>query len=136
MLAKRLKKVLPSLISKNQTASVEARLISKGGKLISDILQIFDNLKIKGILMTLDIEKAFDSANHPFLITALEKYGFKEDFIKLIRILIQNQESCVTNGGKRTNYLKVEKRYQTRRSNFSIFIYTCFKNCVLIYHAN
>ena len=39
--------------------------------------------------MALDIEKAFDLANHLFLITVLEKYGFKEDFIKWIQILIQ-----------------------------------------------
>ena len=48
--------------------------------------------------MTLDIEKAFDLVNHLFLITALEKYGFKEDFIKWKQILIQNQDSCVING--------------------------------------
>ena len=40
--------------------------------------------------MTLDIEKAFDSVNHLFLITALETYRFKEDFIKWIQVLIQN----------------------------------------------
>ena len=50
--------------------------------------------------MTLDIEKAFDLVNHLFLITALENYGFKEDFIKWKQILIQNQESCVINGGQ------------------------------------
>ena len=50
--------------------------------------------------MTLDIEKAFDLVNHLFLITALEKYGFKEDFIKWKQILIQNQDSCVINGGQ------------------------------------
>ena len=49
--------------------------------------------------MTLDIEKVFDFVNHLFLITALEKYGFKKDFIKWIQILIQNQESCIINGG-------------------------------------
>ena len=39
--------------------------------------------------MTLDNKKAFDLVNHLFLITALEKYGFKEDFIKWIQILIK-----------------------------------------------
>ena len=59
--------------------------------------------------MTLDIENAFDSVNHLFLITALEKHGFKEDFIKWIQILIQSQESCAVNGGTTTNYFKLER---------------------------
>ena len=64
-------------------------MLREGDRVISDILEISDNLKIKWFLMALDIEKAFDSANHLFLITVLEKYGFKEDFIKWIQILIQ-----------------------------------------------
>ena len=40
--------------------------------------------------MTLDIGKAFDSVNHPFIITTLEKYDYKEDFMKWIQILIRN----------------------------------------------
>ena len=109
VLAERLKKVLPSLISKSKTANVKGRFISKGGGLISDILEISDNLEIKGFLMTLDIEKAFDSVNYLFLITALEKYGFIEDFIKCLKIIIQYQESCVINGGTTTNYFKLER---------------------------
>ena len=50
--------------------------------------------------MTLGVGKAFDLDNHLFLITALEKYDFKEDFIKRKQILIQNQESSVINGGQ------------------------------------
>ena len=107
MLAERLKKVFPSLISKNHT--VKGRFISEGGRLISDILEISNSLKIKGFLMTLDIEKAFDSVNHLFLITAREKYGLKEDIIKWIQILIQNQESYVINGGTTINYFKLER---------------------------
>ena len=64
-------------------------MLREGDRLISDNLEISDNLKIKGFFMTLDIEKAFDSPNHLFLITVLEKYGFKEDFIKWIKILIE-----------------------------------------------
>ena len=59
--------------------------------------------------MTVDIEKAFDSINHCFLIKVLEKYGFEKYFIKWIKILVQNQESCIVNGGTTTNNLKFEK---------------------------
>ena len=65
--------------------------------------------------MSLDIEKAFDSVNHLFLITALEKNDFKEGFIKWIQILIQNQESWVINGGTTTNYYQPERG--TRQDN-------------------
>ena len=115
VLAERLKKVLLSLIFKNQTACVNGRFISEGGRLISDILEISDISKIKGFLMRLDTEKAFDLVDHLFLITALEKYGFKEDFVKWIQILIQNQESCVINGGTTTNYFKLVRG--TRQGN-------------------
>ena len=69
VLAERLKKVPSSLISKKQTAYVEERFISEVGILISDLLEISDNLKLKVFLMTLDFEKVFDSVNHLFLIT-------------------------------------------------------------------
>ena len=39
-LATRLKKVLPSLISPNQTAYVENRFIGESGRLISDIVEV------------------------------------------------------------------------------------------------
>ena len=72
VLAERLRKALPSVISKNQTAYVKGRFISEGSRLISDILEISDNLKVKGFLMTLDIENAFDSVNHLFLSSGLK----------------------------------------------------------------
>ena len=52
------------------------RFISKGGRLISDILEVMDLLKIKCLLLTVDIEKAFDSVDHQFSITVLKTFGF------------------------------------------------------------
>ena len=82
VLAERLKNVLPFLISSDQTGYVKGRFISEGGRLISDVLEICDKLQIKSFLMTVDIEKAFDSINHCLLIKVLDKYGFEKDFIK------------------------------------------------------
>ena len=50
-----------------------SRFISKSGRLISDVLEITNSLDIEGILMTVDIEKAFDSINHSFLMCVKKK---------------------------------------------------------------
>ena len=62
----RIKVVLPFLISSNQTTYVKNRFISESGKVISDILEIVKTLALEGFLVTIDIEKAFDSVNHCF----------------------------------------------------------------------
>ena len=76
VLSEKLKKVLPDLISTQQTAYVKNRHIGEGGRLISDIIEIARLKKLEGFLVTMDIEKAFDSLDHNFLISTLEKYGF------------------------------------------------------------
>ena len=76
VLAERLKTALPSLISLNQTAYLNGRFISEGRRLTSDIFEVSNLLKLKGHLPTVDIEKAFDSVNHNFLLKVLENYGF------------------------------------------------------------
>ena len=103
-LSEKLKEVLPDLISSQQTAYVKNRHIGESGRLISDIIEITEIRKIEGFLVTMDIEKAFDSLDHNFLISTLEKYGFGQNFILWIKILLNDQESCVINGGKTTKY--------------------------------
>ena len=99
----KLKEVLPGLIYSQQTAYVKNRHIRESGRLISDIIEITKIRKI-GFLVTIDIEKAFDSLDHNFLISTVEKYGFGQNFILWIKILLNHQESCVINGGKTTKY--------------------------------
>ena len=68
-----LKKHLLSLITSNQTAYLDKKFKSEGGRLISDILEITDLLKIKALLLTVDIKKGFDSVDHQFLINVKKK---------------------------------------------------------------
>ena len=55
-------------------------------------------------LVTMDVEKAFDSLDHKFLISVLKKFEFGQNFISWIEIILKNQESCVINGGTITKY--------------------------------
>ena len=98
VLASRLKSVIPSNVNENQVAYVNNRFISESDRLIFDVLDITNSLDIEGILMAVDIEKAFDSINQSFLICVLKKIGSDNDFRKWIQILMKNPESCVING--------------------------------------
>ena len=103
VIAIRLKKTLNNLISENQIAYLNNRFVSEGGRLISDIVEITYLLQIEGILLEVDIEKAFDSVNHLSLVSALEKYGFKSDFIRWIKFLLK--ESGIVHNKWGTNPL-------------------------------
>ena len=98
-LVERLRNVLPEMISPNQNAYVKNRCINEAGRLISNLLEISEVLNKEDFLVIAGIEKAFDSVNHYFLIAILEKIGFGTEFFDWIKVLPNNQESCVTNGG-------------------------------------
>ena len=66
-------------------------------------------MNLRGLVVTVDILKAFDSVNHLFLIIAFKKFGFGETFIKWIQILLRNQESCIIIGGTSAKYFILEK---------------------------
>jgi len=87
-MAERLKLVLPSLINHDQTAYVADRFLGESVRLISDVLEITEALNIEGFLLTMDIEKAFDSVDHPFLYAVLEKMNIAHEFIDWIKALI------------------------------------------------
>ena len=71
-LAERLKNVLPEIIPPYQNAFVKNRYISEGGRLISDLLEMSEVLNKEAFLVTINIEKAFDSVNDHLLFAILE----------------------------------------------------------------
>ena len=85
-------------------AYVKNRFIGESGRVISDILEIANTLALEDCLVTIDIEKAFDSVNHCLLLQILRKFGFGIDFVSWIKTILNNQESCIFNGGKITKY--------------------------------
>ena len=55
----------------------------------------------------MDIEKAFDSLDHSFLLSVLKNFGLGKKFINWIKIILTKQESCILNGGKTTQYFQL-----------------------------
>ena len=64
---------------------------------------------MKRFLVTMDVEEAFDSLDHKFLISVLKKFGFGQNFISWIEIIFKNQESCVINRATAAKYFKLNR---------------------------
>ena len=114
-LATRMKTVIHSLISYDQTAHVKGRYIGEFVCLIDDLLKYAEDENIDRILFAADIEKAFDSVDHDFMFAALKRFGFGNDFVRWIKTIFKKSQSCVMNNGTSTGYFNVER--ETRQGD-------------------
>ena len=66
---------------------------------ILDIIDYTESLKLPGILLFIDFEKAFDSIEWDFLYQSLEAFNFGPTLIRWIKTFYNNLSSCVLNNG-------------------------------------
>ena len=101
-------KVLPDFISLQQMTYVKNEF-SESHRSIVDMIEIADTLIKEGFLVTMDMEKTFDSLYHTFVISVLKKTGFGNNFVSWIETLISKQESCIISDGNTTKYFYLER---------------------------
>ena len=107
VLANRLQKVLPDVISKDQSGYLKGRNISTNIRSIFDIIDYVEKTNSSGLLAFLDFEKAFDKLNWTFLQKALKQFGFGLQFREYVAILYTNIESCIINNGTTSKYFSI-----------------------------
>ena len=71
VIANRIKNVFPGIIHSNQSGFMKGRFIGETGRSILDINAHTEALKLPGVLLFIDFEKAFDSIENNFLYKAL-----------------------------------------------------------------
>lgn len=71
--SEKLKEVSPNLISSQQTTYVNNRNNGESGRLISDIIETAKLNNLERFLVERDIEKAFESLDHKFLVSITKK---------------------------------------------------------------
>ena len=109
VIAKRIKRVLPSIIHPDQTGFMKGRYIGQNIRLINDIIQQTELQKIPGILLFLDFQKAFDTLEWSFIQHTLNLFNFGNSIKKWISAFYTNSESSVLNNGFCTNYFKLSR---------------------------
>ena len=106
-LSKRVHKILDKIISPEQTAYVKNRFIGENIRQMHDIIDYAYKMKIPGIILFLDFQKAFDSLEWNFMFKTLKKFGFGSSFIKWIQIIYTNTLSSIKINGFLTTFIKL-----------------------------
>ena len=114
VIAKRIERVLPSIIHPDQTGFMKGRYIGQNIRLINDIIQQTELQKIPGILLFLDFQKAFDTLEWSFIQHTLNLFNFGNSIKKWISAFYTNSESSVLNNGFCTNYFKLSRGVRQR----------------------
>ena len=109
VLANRLKKCLPNLIHPDQSGFLKGRNIGSNIRLIIDIIEYTETNDIPGAILLLDIQKAFDSVSHDFLLKVLKHFNFDQKFIDWIKVFYSGRKSYVLNYGNLTKPFDVDR---------------------------
>jgi hypothetical protein len=109
VIALRLKTVLPDLIHEDQCGYVQGRVIGENIRFVDDLLKCAEMNIVKGYLILVDFEKAFDSLDWNFLYYTLNNFNFGENFIKMVKLLYTDIFSAVQNNGHCTQFFQLHR---------------------------
>lgn len=109
ILANRLKVLLPLIIAPNQSAFVKDRLLMENLLLATELVKDYhkDNISPRSAIK-IDISKAFDSVQWPFLLNTLKALHFPEKFIYWIRLCIATASFSVQVNGELAGFFRSE----------------------------
>ena len=99
VLALRLKFVIPKCINSDQCAFIKGRYISDMLREIDDVIEYCKTSKNNHLILSIDYAKAFDTISTVAIIKSLRFFGFGQNFIRWIKILLKDRANCVRNGG-------------------------------------
>ena len=98
-IAARVKKVLPHIIGEDQKGFVDGRYMGEVTRTLYDTIHDAWHHQKKGVLLSIDFEKAFDSLSHDFVMQVMEVAGFGSRLKKWVKVLLSDFSSRVNHVG-------------------------------------
>ncbi|XP_027098924.2 uncharacterized protein [Coffea arabica] len=110
IVANRLGRVLPALVSPWQTGFVPGRGITDNILLTQELVLDLDRrLRHPNLILKLDMEKTYDRVEWPFLLFMLRQFGFAEHVVDIFFRLVSNNWFSVLVNGKAAGFFKASR---------------------------
>nr|GEV16986.1 reverse transcriptase domain, reverse transcriptase zinc-binding domain protein [Tanacetum cinerariifolium] len=111
ILANRLRSVIGSLVSKEQSAFIRGHQILDGLMILSEVIDWCNQKKRKTMIFKVDLEKAYDSVQWEFLDMILYRFGFCDTWRGWIKGCLVSSSASILVNGSPTQEWKEENLY-------------------------
>jgi hypothetical protein len=108
-IANRIQHLLPEIINTDQGGFVPGRYIGCNIQRVMNTIEVCKEQQLKGALINIDFEKAFDTLEWDHMLKSLKCLNFPQKTIEWIKTIYTNIETCIINNGFTTEYLKPER---------------------------
>jgi Reverse transcriptase (RNA-dependent DNA polymerase) len=110
ILANRISKILHTIIGEGQSACLKGKsCIGNLMKIRNLISSLQRSKRTKIAIMSLDLQKAFDNVKLEYLWACLEKFGFPDNLINVLKNIYREAFSRVLVNGHLTGEIKIEQ---------------------------
>lgn len=108
-LARRLEKVLPIIISNEQTGFIKGRQLYYNVRTLLNVIYSTETATIPEVVISIDAEKAFDRVEWNYLFAVLAKFGFGESFISWLRLLYTLPCASITTNNIQSDFFSLSR---------------------------
>uniref|UniRef100_A0A0S7EYH1 LIN1 n=2 Tax=Poeciliopsis prolifica TaxID=188132 RepID=A0A0S7EYH1_9TELE len=107
LIASRLEKVLPFVISEEQNGFVKGRQLFFNTRTLLNVIYSKHSPDEPEIVISLDAEKAFDRVEWEYLFEVLKKFGLGDTFVSWIRLLYSSPKASVNTNDVYSDYFSL-----------------------------
>ena len=97
--ANRFKKIMPTIIGKDQTGFVANRFVGDNTRLTYDLIEYLKSKGMYALFLSLDIEGAFNSVSWDFIRKVLKRRNFPDQVIRWFDVLYVGSFSRIVYNG-------------------------------------
>ncbi|GFS13207.1 reverse transcriptase [Elysia marginata] len=102
-------KVISNIVNNDQSGFLKGRNISSTLREIADIIEYESDQMRKSIVLAKDYQKAFDTVSVNFMLETFKRFGFGENNLKWLAILLKGRTGLVKNGGYLSREFNIER---------------------------
>lgn len=105
VLANRIKPILPSIISKNQTSFISGRNATDNAIILQEVVHSMQAMggRKRFMVLKLDLAKAYDKMEWCFVKDSLERLSFPNHITELIHTCLSSSSFCINWQGRQSN---------------------------------